>query len=77
MAGDGQNLGPQRVVQGVRDALGERRLELRGALGERLQLLAGALERRGELISVAAFDAQDREPRPGPLDRIVAHERGL
>ena len=78
MAGDGQHLGPQRVVQGVRDALGERRLELRGALGERLELLAGALERRGELISpVAAFDAQDREPRPGPLDRIVAHEPGL
>ena len=62
VAGDGQHLGAQGVVQRLRDALGQRRLELRRGLGEGLELLAGPLERRlqGRLVRRSLASACSR-----------------
>lgn len=73
IARDGHNLRAESLLQGARELLGHRSLELRRRLREGLELLARPPERRLESKFVVASGLQRDEPPSGPFQDVVVH----
>jgi hypothetical protein len=77
VAGDGQDLLAEAVLDGVPDLRGERRLELRRHLGERLDLQARPFERGLDVARLDASFGRPRDPLQCALDGVFVHARGM
>jgi S-adenosylmethionine:tRNA ribosyltransferase-isomerase len=73
VACDGQDLGPQSVLDGIADASRQRRLELCRGSGERLDLVAGTLERGVDLRGCDAPVGGLLQAGLRALDRFGVH----